>query len=99
MVQVNEDLTRKVAHLARLKLSEQEVKAYTAQLKDVLSYIDQLQKVKTDGVEPMVHPHELEIPLREDDVESFPVTEEGTPKVLKDAPEVLYDGYKVPPIL
>lgn len=99
MIEVNEALTRKVAELARLELSEQEVKSFTPQLKAVLGYIDQLSEVDVAGVEPMVHAVELSIPLREDRTEPPALDAQGRPKVLGSAPEVLYDGYKVPPIL
>ncbi len=99
MLNVDETLTRQVAHLARLELSDQEVKTFTQQLKQVLEYVDQLQKVDVQGVEMMTHPLSLETPMREDEVRPSPVDDEGKPKVLKSAPDVLYDGFKVPPIL
>jgi aspartyl-tRNA(Asn)/glutamyl-tRNA(Gln) amidotransferase subunit C len=97
--EVNESLTRQVANLARLELSDLEVQTFTAQLGDILKYIDQLQTVDVSGVEPVVHPLELPTALREDLVRPSPVDDEGRPKVLASAPDVLYDGYKVPPIL
>src|SRR4051794_1544216 len=105
MVEVNEALTRKVGHLARLALSEQEVKTFTSQLGMILKYVEQLQEVNVDGVEPMTHPLSLEnrpdlkSPLRKDEAKPFPLDENGKPKVLKNAPDVLFDGFKVPPIL
>ena len=99
MAEVNESLTLKVADLARLELSEKETQLFTEQLQTILSYVDQLTQVKVNGVEPMTHPLEIEIPLREDTVIPFPTDENGHPKVLKHAPETLYDGFKVPPII
>ena len=92
MVDVNENLTRQVAHLSRLELSDQEVKSFTVQLSNVLKYVDQLQEVNVAGVEPLTHPVELEAPLRED-------ANRPSINVLDSAPDVLYDGFKVPPIL
>ena len=99
MVEVNDALTRKVADLARLELSDLEVKTFTRQLDDILSYIDQLSQADVKGVEPMTQAFELATPMREDVVRPSPVDAEGRPKVLKSAPEVMHDGYKVPPIL
>lgn len=60
------DEVRKVALLARLKLSEQELDAYTTQLGNVLGYVESLNAVPTDDVEPMVHAVELSNVFRPD---------------------------------
>jgi aspartyl-tRNA(Asn)/glutamyl-tRNA(Gln) amidotransferase subunit C len=98
MVQVNETMVKKIADLARLELTEAEVHKYTTQMQDTLAYVDLLNEVDVTGVLPMTHPHQ-ERHLREDEAKSFGVTAEGHPKVMEHAPEVLFDGYKVPPIL
>jgi aspartyl-tRNA(Asn)/glutamyl-tRNA(Gln) amidotransferase subunit C len=59
---------RKVAHLSRLKLSEDEVAKFTRQLREVLKYVDQLDAVDTRGVEPMAHAVGVHNVLRGDDV-------------------------------
>jgi aspartyl-tRNA(Asn)/glutamyl-tRNA(Gln) amidotransferase subunit C len=99
MIQVNETLTRQVAQLARLELNDQELKTFTVQLEDILGYVEQLQTVDTTSIQPLIHPFDLSTPLREDQVKPSPVDEEGKPKVLQSAPDILYDGFKVPPIL
>lgn len=99
MVHVNENLTKQVAHLARLELSDSEVKTFTLQLGEILKYVEKLQEVDVQGVEPMTHPLELTNPFRSDEVRQSLVDSEGKPKVLGSAPEVLQNGYKVPQIL
>ncbi len=99
MVDVNEALTRQVAALARLELSENEVKTFSSQLSQIIKYVEKLQEVDVKGVEPLSHPIDLPTPLRPDVVLASPTDLEGKPKVLQAAPEVLYDGFKVPPIL
>ena len=49
-----EDVQR-IAHLARLQLSESELGAYSVQLQAIVAFVGQLQAVDTQGVEPMVH--------------------------------------------
>src|SRR6185437_4006530 len=99
--QVNETLTRQVADLARLELTDQEIKTFTTQLNEILSYVGQLQKLDVSHVEPLTHPFdsqvELRAPLREDVVKPFKTNENGKPKTLDPAPEALDDGFKVPP--
>src|SRR4051812_1338526 len=98
-IEVDETLTRKVALLARLELTDSEVATFTPQLKGILGYIDQLGQAQVEGVEPMVHPIELETALRDDVARPSPVDPEGKPRVLESAPDVLHDGFKVPPVL
>lgn len=61
------DDVRKVARLARLKLTDDEVAAFTRQLADVVRYVDQLSEVNTAGVEPLAHAIEIENVLRADE--------------------------------
>lgn len=100
-MQVTPELTRKVAGLARLKLTDTEVTEFTAQLSKILGYIEALGEVDTSdpSLVPMTHSLEVETPLREDVICEFPRGADGTSKLLANAPEVLHDGYKVPPIL
>ncbi len=97
--EVNEALTRKVADLARLEVTPDEVTQFTSRLNQILKYVDQLMDADVTGVEPMVSPLDMPTPLRPDIPNPFPTDAEGKPKVLTAAPEVLYEGYKVPPII
>lgn len=86
---------RKVANLARLKLTDAEVADYVTKLGSVLQYMDALNEVNTDGVEPMVHAVELSNVFRADEVrESLPREE-----ALKNAPKTDGTFFLVPQIL
>ena len=64
---------RKVASLARLKVSDAEVASLTTDLTAILGYVDVLNEIDTTGIEPMVHAVELNNVLRADTVvESLP---------------------------
>jgi aspartyl-tRNA(Asn)/glutamyl-tRNA(Gln) amidotransferase subunit C len=95
----SKEMTQQMARLARLKLTDEELATFTSQVGDILKYVEKLQEANVDGVAPMTHPFELETPLREDVAVSSPKNAEGKSKVLDAAPDVLNDGYKVPPIL
>jgi aspartyl-tRNA(Asn)/glutamyl-tRNA(Gln) amidotransferase subunit C len=99
MVEVNEALIKKVAELSRLELNEQEIKDYVKSIGDILKHVDQLSAVNVDGIEPMFYGVDDPLRLREDLVIETGVDENGKPKVLKSAPEVVNDGYKVPQII
>lgn len=52
---VSPEEVRRVAHLARLELSEQELATLAGQLDEILAYVQQLQAIPTHGVEPTSH--------------------------------------------
>lgn len=56
---ISREDVEKVALLARLRLSDAESETLTAQLGDVLSYIQQLDEVDTSSVEPLAHALDL----------------------------------------
>ena len=98
-MKIDEALTRKVAFLARLELTDSETTEYTKQLQDIFKHVENLSEVNVDGVEPLIHSIDLKLQMREDHAEDIPRDTEGHSKVLQSAPETLYDSYKVPPIL
>ena len=95
----DESLIQKVAELSRLELNAAEVSEYAKSIGDILKYVDQLNSVNTDGVEPMVYGVDDALTLREDKVIEFGVDSHGVPKILASAPEVLDNGYKVPQVI
>lgn len=56
----------KIAHLARLGLSEADLPRTTETLNNILGLIDRMQAVDTTGVEPLAHPLETTQRLRAD---------------------------------
>ncbi len=86
---------RKVAVLARLKISEAEVVDYVTKLGSVLKYVDTLNEVNTEGIEPMVHAVEMSNVFRADEVrESLPRA-----AALQNAPKSDGTFFLVPQIL
>jgi len=57
---------RRIAELARIGISDAEAGAVQAQLNDIFELIGRMQKVDTEGVEPMSHGQDLKLRLRED---------------------------------
>ena len=56
----------RIAHLARIEINEAQANATLAQLNDIFAMIEKMQRVNTDGVEPMSHPLGGSQRLRED---------------------------------
>jgi aspartyl-tRNA(Asn)/glutamyl-tRNA(Gln) amidotransferase subunit C len=46
----------KIAHLARLSITEQEMPVYVSSLSSIVNFVNELSRAETDGVEPMAHP-------------------------------------------
>jgi aspartyl-tRNA(Asn)/glutamyl-tRNA(Gln) amidotransferase subunit C len=60
------DDVKRIAHLARLEISEHEVQATLQQLSGILGLIEEMQAVDTAGIEPMSHSQDVIQRLRED---------------------------------
>lgn len=89
-----EDVQR-IAHLARLQLSEAELAAYSVQLQAIVAFVDQLQAVDTTGVEPMVHAIELSNVLAADEV-SVGLSRDAA---LSNSPDHDDECFRVPAVL
>ncbi len=86
-----------IAKLARLELTEEELKKYGSQLSDILNYIDQLKEVDTTDIEPTAQVTGLENALREDAKEDWDKTE--SEEALRQAPELENGQIKVKRVL
>ena len=86
---------RRIASLARIRMEEEEVGRMQAELNGILGWIEQLQAVPTDGVEPMAGGGAVSLRMRED-----AVTDGGIPeKVLANAPDRAGDYFSVPKVV
>lgn len=92
---LNKEKLRKVASLARIRMDDSELEAYTAKLNNIIGFVEQLSEVNTDNVEPLPSPVDISLHLREDEV-----TDGGYPEaVLKNGPETLEGFYVVPKVV
>ena len=86
---------RYVAHLARLQLSEAEMTTISAQLKDVLAYVEKLNELDVSNVEPTAHATPLSNVWRADEVRPSIDPE----RILKNAPDQARGLFIVPKIV
>ncbi len=86
---------KKVSLLARLLLSEDELEAMTMQLGQVLDYVQQLEELNTEGVEPMAHAIDLTNVLADDVLQ--PSLDRAA--ALANAPKRDDECYRVPAVL
>ncbi len=60
------DDVKRIAHLARIEVSESEAETYLAQLSSIFGLVEEMQAVDTSGIEPMAHAQDVVLRLRED---------------------------------
>jgi aspartyl-tRNA(Asn)/glutamyl-tRNA(Gln) amidotransferase subunit C len=88
------DQVSKVARLARLELSEPDLARMQQQLSAILDYVEQLNQLNTDGVEPLAHPLPVSNVFRSDEpVPSLPIDE-----ALQNAPDRVGEYFGVPAV-
>lgn len=86
---------QKVALLARLKLTPDELDRMTSQLNQIVEYVEQLREVDTTDVEPLAHPLPVTNVFRPDEVRPSLPREEA----LRNAPDHDGEFFLVPPVL
>ena len=91
---VDIDIAR-VANLARLSLTEDELETFGAQLGDILEHAERVQALPTEGVPPTSHPLPMVNAFRADEVGDCLVPE----SFLSEAPDVADGQFRVPRIL
>jgi len=85
----------RIAHLARIEISEDQANATLAQLNDIFAMIEKMQRVDTEGVEPMSHPLGGSQRLRSDDARDMGRREEN----MQNAPEQADGLFLVPKVI
>jgi aspartyl-tRNA(Asn)/glutamyl-tRNA(Gln) amidotransferase subunit C len=92
---IDEAQVRRIAHLARLRLTDDEVRLFGVQLASILDYFDQLQRIDTHGVQPLAHPLPLTNVVRED----VAVPGLDPEAALRAAPQREGDYFRVPTVI
>ena len=86
---------RRIAHLARIAVAEDEVEHLRGELNAILAFVEQLSEVDVEGVEPMTSVTPMEMKKRPDEV-----TDGGIPDdILKNAPAAQDDFFAVPKVV
>ncbi len=89
---VDTKTVRKVARLARIAVPEERLEPLANELNGILAWIEQLNEVDVEGVEPLTTPVPMTLPMREDVVSDGNIRD----KVLANAPRT-EDGFFVVP--
>ena len=71
------DEIKKIAHLSRININENEAKEVSEKLEGILGLIDQMTQVNTENIDPMAHALDITQPLREDKVTEVDMREKS----------------------
>ena len=92
---VDADTVRRIAHLARIAVAEDEVEHLRGELNAILAFVEQLSEVDVEGVEPMTSVIPMAMKKRPDEV-----TDGGIPDdILKNAPAAQDGFFMVPKVV
>lgn len=92
---VDQATVRRIAHLARIKVQEEEVPHLQGELNAILAFVEELSKVDVEGVEPMTSVVSMPMKKREDII-----TDGGIPeKIVANAPASEDHFFRVPKVV
>nr|WP_325253563.1 Asp-tRNA(Asn)/Glu-tRNA(Gln) amidotransferase subunit GatC [Amylibacter sp.] len=92
---IDKDTARKVAHLARIEVAEDQLDALAGELNGILGFMEQLNEVDVDGVEPMTSVTPMKLKRRVDQVTEG----DQQAKILANAPDAREGFFAVPKVV
>jgi aspartyl-tRNA(Asn)/glutamyl-tRNA(Gln) amidotransferase subunit C len=94
-MEVNDAMVEKLAHLARLKFNDEEKQEIKTDLQRMISFVEKLNELNLDGVEPLLHLSDEVNVLREDEIKGSVSREDA----LRNAPLHDEEFIKVPKVI
>jgi aspartyl-tRNA(Asn)/glutamyl-tRNA(Gln) amidotransferase subunit C len=94
-MKITKELVLHIAELAHLKLKEDEIEKFQRDLNQILEYVDKLNELDTENVEPLSHPLPLINVMRDDKLKETVERD----KALKNAPDATEEFFKVPKVI
>ena len=93
---IDEKITLKIASLAKIALTDQEIKEYSKDLTNILKWMEELKEVDVSNVQPVTSITKNELYEREDIAYKNTVEQE---KILLNAPEKVGEYFTVPKVI
>jgi aspartyl-tRNA(Asn)/glutamyl-tRNA(Gln) amidotransferase subunit C len=94
-VAVSNDEVKYIARLAKLNFREEELEKFTKHFNEILSYMDTLNELDTENIEPLTHPVDSENVFRED----IPWKGSSRDDAMKNSPQTDGEYFMVPKII
>ena len=95
MSDIDKATVAKIARLARIKTEDDKLEGLAGELNQILGWVEQLDEVNTDNIQPMASPVNAKLRWREDTVNDGGKQE----SVLKNAPHSEYGFFTVPKVI
>ncbi|MBR1825287.1 MAG: Asp-tRNA(Asn)/Glu-tRNA(Gln) amidotransferase subunit GatC [Alphaproteobacteria bacterium] len=86
---------KRTAFLSRLKIEDDKIEATKEEFNKILNWIEELNEINTDDVEPLIAVNNTPLRIREDEVTAGNCRED----ILKNAPSAEYDYFAVPKVV
>ncbi len=93
---IDDVLLEKIGKLAKLQFELEEKEKIKKDLNEMLAFIEKLDKLDTEGIEPLKYINEEDLPTLRKDIPHNPITHDDA---LKNAPEKDSDYFKVPKVI
>lgn len=94
-MQVDEATVRRIARLARIKITDRDAASLKGELNGILTWVEQLAEINTDGVEPMTRVVPVQMKKRDDVVDDG----EKADAIVANAPERSDHFFVVPKVV
>jgi len=94
-LKIDKNTTLKIAKLSRIKIEGDEIDELSIQLSSIVNWVEQLNEVNTDNVEPLSNVSMTKLPLRKD-IENI---KDNSKEVLLNAPDKLENYFAVPKVV
>ncbi len=92
---IDNETVKRIAFLSRLKVDDDKIEATKEEFNKILSWIEELNEINTDNVEPLISVNDTTLRLREDEITDGNYQE----AVLANAPDKEYDYFAVPKVV
>ncbi len=92
---IDKNKVKKVAKLSRIRLDENKLESLSKDLASILNFVDQLNKLNTDKIEPLTSILEKTLEVRDDEVKDGKIRDQ----ILKNSPEKNEEFFIVPKVI
>ena len=94
-MKIDKNTINKIARLSRIKLNDKESEDYIKDLNSILDWVEQLNEVNTENIEPLSNISSSVLPKRED----TPKDANSSDEILENAPDKLEGFFAVPKVV
>ena len=94
-MKINKNTTLKIAKLSRISIEDSEVDELSSQLSAIVDWVEQLDEVNTENIEPLSNVSMAKLPLRKD-IEN---NDDNSKEILSNAPDKLENFFAVPKVV